>query len=107
MTLDGSLLILANIYIFYENDTNEVKGSYHDDCLEKKKKKKSKQKKKKKKNHILHIELGHGGKLLQKYEFCKMPSERNERGDNFSMFDNFFHFLRIFALGPFLLIRLS
>ena len=22
-------------YIFYENDTNEVKGSYHDDCLEK------------------------------------------------------------------------
>ena len=37
MTLDESLLILANIYyIFYENDTNEVKGSYHDDCLEKK-----------------------------------------------------------------------
>ena len=22
--------------IFYENDTNKVKGSYHDDCLEKK-----------------------------------------------------------------------
>ena len=21
-------------YIFYENDTYEVKGSYHDDCLE-------------------------------------------------------------------------
>ena len=25
-------------YIFYENDTNEVKGSYHDECLEKRKK---------------------------------------------------------------------
>ena len=36
MTLDDSLLILANIYFFFrENDTNEVKGSYHDDCLEK------------------------------------------------------------------------
>ena len=30
------------IIFFYENDTNEVKGSYHDGCLEKK-------------NHILHI----------------------------------------------------
>ena len=39
------------IIFFNENDTNEVKGSYHDDCLEKKKKK----------QHILHIELGHGG----------------------------------------------
>ena len=41
MTLDDSLLILASIYnyIFYENDTNEVKGSYHDDRLEKRKKK--------------------------------------------------------------------
>ena len=33
MTLDDSLLILANI-----NDTHEVKVSYHDGCLEKKKK---------------------------------------------------------------------
>ena len=42
MTLDDLLLILANIpYFFYENDTNEVMGSYHDDCLEKKKKKKT------------------------------------------------------------------
>ena len=24
------------IIFFYENDTNEVKGSYHDECLEKK-----------------------------------------------------------------------
>ena len=31
-------------YIFYKNDTNEVKGSYHDDCLEKRKKEKKKQK---------------------------------------------------------------
>ena len=31
--------------------TNEVKGSYHDDCSEKRKKQ----------QHILHIELGHGG----------------------------------------------
>ena len=38
MTLDDSLLILPIYnYPFYENDTNEVKGSYHDDCLEKKK----------------------------------------------------------------------
>ena len=29
--LDDSLLILPNIYyIFYNNDTNEVKGSYQD-----------------------------------------------------------------------------
>ena len=27
------------IIFFYENDTNEVKGSYHDDCSEKRKKK--------------------------------------------------------------------
>ena len=39
MTLDDSLFILANIYFFYENDTNGVKVSYHDDCLEQKKKK--------------------------------------------------------------------
>ena len=40
MTHDDSLLILANIslYFFYENDTNEVKDSYHDNCLEKRKK---------------------------------------------------------------------
>ena len=50
MTLDDSLLILANIslYFFYENDTNEVKGSYHDDSLKKKERKK-------KKKHSLHI----------------------------------------------------
>ena len=71
-----------------------MKGSYHDDCLEKK--------------NILHIELGHGGQLLQKYEFCKMPSERNERGKFFSMFDIFFlHFIAHFCIGGFLLIRLS
>ena len=51
MTLDDSLLISASyiIIFFYKNDTNEVKGLYHDDCLEKRKK------------NILHIELGHGG----------------------------------------------
>ena len=26
------------IFFFTKNDTNEVKGSYHDDCLEKKRK---------------------------------------------------------------------
>ena len=58
MTFDDSLLILPIYnYLFYENDTNEVKGSYHDDCLEKQ----QQQKKTKKKQHILHIELGHGG----------------------------------------------
>ena len=36
---------------------NEVKSSYHDDCLGKKTKKKTKKQKK----HILHIEVGHGG----------------------------------------------
>ena len=38
MTLDDSLLILDNNYrinFFDENDTNEVKGLYHDDCLDK------------------------------------------------------------------------
>ena len=42
------------IIFFNENDTNEVKGLYHDDCLEKRKKDKKKQ-------HILHVELGYGG----------------------------------------------
>ena len=65
----------------------QMKGSYHDDCLEKRKKKKP----------ILHTELGHGGQLLRKYEFCKMPSERNERGKFFSMFDIFLHFFFFFA----------
>ena len=68
---------------------------------------KKKKKKKKKKKHILHFELGHGCLLLHKYEFCKMPSERNERGKCFQCLIIFLHFLRIFALGPFLLIRLS
>ena len=43
MTLDDSLLIYISQYIiifFYENDTNKVKGSYHDDCLEKRKREK-------------------------------------------------------------------
>ena len=34
---DTPIIIVYN-YIFYENDTNEVKGSYHDDCLEKRNK---------------------------------------------------------------------
>ena len=38
-----------------ENDTNEVKGSCHDDCLEK-----ERERERKKKKHILHIELGNG-----------------------------------------------
>ena len=39
MTLDDSLLILANIlYFFTKMIENEVKGSYHDECLEKRKK---------------------------------------------------------------------
>ena len=57
MTLNDSLLILAKIY-FYENDTNDKKCTYHDDCLEKKKQKKKKNKKKKnkkKKNNIFCI----------------------------------------------------
>ena len=61
--------------IFYENDTNEVKGSYHDEYLEKRRKKK----------HILHIELGHGGQQLQKYVFCKMPRERTSEEKNFNV----------------------
>ena len=39
--------------MFYENDTNKVKGSYHDDCLEKEKK--NKKKKQKKKTNIFCI----------------------------------------------------
>ena len=39
MTVDDSLLILDisqyMIVFLYRNDTNEVKGSYHDVCLEK------------------------------------------------------------------------
>ena len=81
MTLNDSLLIYAN----------------HDDCLEKRKKKLL---------HILHIELGHGCKLLQKYEFCKMPSERNKQGKNFQCLLIFLHFFYAFLhWGIFLLIR--
>ena len=60
MTLDDLLLILAKIYNFYENDINEVKGSYHDDCLEQKLNNNNNKKQTNKKKHILHIELGHG-----------------------------------------------
>ena len=35
---------------------------------------------------------------------CRVSETSEEK---FSMFDIFLHFLRIFALGPFLLIRLS
>ena len=54
MTLYDSLLIFShNIIIYFlRMIQNEVKGSYHDDCFEKKKIKQQ---------HILHIELGHGG----------------------------------------------
>ena len=83
------------IYFFYENKKKWSKGFVSWWLL------------RKKTQHILHIELGHGGYLLQKYEFCKMPAERNERGKKFIVWYFFLHFLRIFALGPFLLIRLS
>ena len=36
MTVHCLYLPIYN-YVFYENDTNEVNGSYHDDCLEKRK----------------------------------------------------------------------
>ena len=88
---------MYKIIFFYENDTNEVKGSYHDDCLEKKKKRK----------HILHIKLEHGGLLLQKYGFCKMPSERNERGKILQCLIHFCIFCAFLHWGLFLLIRFS
>ena len=56
---------------------------------------------------MLHIELGHGGYLLQKYEFWKMSSERNERGKFFEIIDSFLHVLRIFALGFFFADQVS
>ena len=46
--------------------------------------------------YILHIELEHGGKLLQKYEFRKMPSKQNERGKNSQCLIIFF-FLHFYA----------
>ena len=35
----GITCVLQTQFSSYENDTNEVKGLYHDDCLEKRKKK--------------------------------------------------------------------
>ena len=57
MTLDDSLLILANIelYFFYENDTNEVQNSYHNDCLEKREREKKTKKKKKNKKKTTYF----------------------------------------------------
>ena len=37
MALDDSMLAYIQLY-FYGNDTNEVKGSYHHDCIKKGKK---------------------------------------------------------------------
>ena len=58
MTVDDSLLILDisqyMIVFLYRNDTNEVKGSYHDVCLEKKTKQKKKKKKKKKTTYFAY-----------------------------------------------------
>ena len=61
---------------------------------------KKKKTKKKKKKHILHIELGHGGKLLQKYEFLKCRvSEKSE--EKYSMFDIFVAYFAHFCIGAF------
>ena len=79
--------------MFYENDTNEVKGSYYDDCLEKRKN-----------NNIFCIlNWGMAASCSRNMNFvkCRMSKTSEEK---FSMFYNF---LRIFALGPILLIRWS
>ena len=80
------------IIFFYENDTNEVKGSYHDDCLEKK-------------NPTYFAYWTWAWRLATPEIWILYKTELAKRARKiFSMFDIF---LRIYALGPFLLIRLS
>ena len=103
MTLDDSLSILANIQLYlitYENDTNEVKGSYHDDCLEKKEKK----------NIFCILNWGMRVSCSRNMNFVKCRvSETSE--EKFSMFDIyiyiffffffFFAFFAHFCIGAF------
>ena len=89
MTLDDSLLILDNNYrinFFDENDTNEVKGLYHDDCLDKENKTK--------KNIFGILNWGMAVSCSRNMNFVKCR-ERNERGKCFQcliIFCIFAHF---------------
>ena len=75
------------IIIFYETDTNEVKGLYHDDCLEK--------------NNIFCIlDWGMAVSCSKNMNFVKKPSDLNERGIVFQCLIIFVFFAH-FALGPF------
>ena len=94
MTIDDLLLILV-ILFFYETDTNEVKGSYHDDCLEKN-------------NNIFCIlNWGIAVSCSRNMNFVKCRVSKTGAEKSFQCLIFFLYFLRIFALGPFLLIRLS
>ena len=73
------------IFIFsYENDTNEVRASYHDDCLEKinqqqQNKTKKKKKKKKKKNIFCILNWGMAVSCSRNMNFVKCRgNETNE-----------------------------
>ena len=74
-------------YIFYENDTNEVKRSYHDDFL-------------KKKNIVCILNWGMVVSCSRNMNFvkCRVIETSDE---NFSMFDNFLRIFAHFVLGPF------
>ena len=58
---------------FYEIDTNEVKGSYHDDCL-----KKTTTKKQQKKKHLLHICILNWGMAVMNYVKCRVSETSEE-----------------------------
>ena len=78
--------------IFYENDTNEVKGSYHDEYLEKRRKK----------NIFCILNWGMAVSSSRNMNFVKCRESERAR-KKFSMFDNiiFCIFLRILHWGLF------
>ena len=75
---------------FYENDTNEVKGSYHDDCLEKRKKKK---KKTKKKNIFCILNWGMAVSCSRNMNFVKCRVSETSEEKCFNVFCIFCAFL--------------
>ena len=90
------------IIFFYENDTNEIKGSYHDDCLKKEKThtKTTTTTKKKKKKHICILNWGMGVSCSRNMNFVKCRVSETS-GKIFSMFDNFCIFCAFLHRGLF------
>ena len=83
-------------YIFYENDTNKVTGTYRDDCFEKKKKKKRKTPK----NIFCILNWGIAVSCSRNMNFVKFQVSETSEEKKISMIDIFCFFMQ-FCIGAF------